>query len=244
MPGRSEATMYTNFESTPLAGEAVARLERLRRDAPVPNRFLDRLSGGEPTTDHLRRLVGVTHKCHPAELAAFAAMITRDPHPPAVRFFGDMLGLIHRARPKLRRVMSALGLAEEELRHWPPEPAAHQVACVWGRIALLGTQSDAALALYWDMVRYFPESDEMLARLPGTGLDVPEEFTVYYGGGQSDDLERQALQVVEHGLTRGESMDDAVFAARLMEEAIGQYWAAAAGLPLTATVASAAGRTL
>ncbi|MGW2221647.1 hypothetical protein ACWCSD_42250 [Nonomuraea sp. NPDC001684] len=220
--------MYTDFEPTPLAGQAVRRLRQMRDDNPVRNRFLERMDAGTLTMDHVRQLVGVTHKCHPAEITAFATLIARDPHPLAVEFFDGMLGLIHRARPKLRKVMAALDLDEERLHRWPADPAAYQVAGTWGWLGFLGTQADAALALYWDMVRYFPDSDEMLARLSKTGLDVPEEFVAYYGGGQSDELERQALAVAEHGLRRGQSADDAVFAARLMEESIGQYWAAAA----------------
>ncbi|MFI6520468.1 hypothetical protein ACIBF1_33300 [Spirillospora sp. NPDC050679] len=220
--------MFTDFTNTPLAGAAVERLHEMAAKQPVSNRFLDRLAAGDLTLENVRGLVGVTHKCHPAEITAFAALMARYPTQQNVEFLCDMVVLINRARPKLRRVISALGLEEESLARWPADPLAWQVPHLWGRLSWLGNRSEAALALYWDMVNYFPESDEMLRRLAAADLQVPEEVFQYYGGGQSDDLERQALLVAEEGLAQGESFENAVFAARQMQEAISAYWHAAA----------------
>lgn len=220
--------MFTDFSTTPRAGAAVGELRRMAADRPVANPFLDRLGEGTLTMAGVRGLVGVTHKCHPAEITSFAALTARFPTQLNVEFLGDMIRLINRARPKLRRVVAALGLDEAELARWPADPLAWEVPNLWGRLSWLGGRSDAALALYWDMVNYFPDSDEMLRRLESSGLPVPDEVFAYYGGGQSDDLERQALLVVEEGFEEGESPDAARFAARQMEEAIGAYWHAAA----------------
>ncbi|KQX44474.1 hypothetical protein ASD97_39275 [Streptomyces sp. Root63] len=220
--------MFTDFTTVPRAGEAVTELVRMSREEPVPNRYIERLQAGELTMDGVTGLVGVTHKCHPAEITGFASVMARFPTRSNTEFLANMIHLINRAGPKLDRVIAAVGLDEQTLARWPQDPRAWEVASFWGRMALLGTAAQAALALYWDMANYFPDSDRMLDLLADSGLPVPEEFTWYYSGGQSDELERQALLVVEEGIAAGESTDDMVFAARQMQEAIGGYWEAAA----------------
>ncbi|GAA2612823.1 hypothetical protein SMC26_14495 [Actinomadura fulvescens] len=220
--------MFTDFTTTPRAGAVVERLREMAAKEPVPNVFLERLAEGTLTMAGVRGLVGVTRKCHPAEITAFATLMARFPTQRNVEFMGDMVRLINRARPKLRRAIHALGLTEESLARWPADALAWEVPGLWGRLAWLGNRSEAALALYWDMVNYFPDSDEMLRRLKSSGLAAPDEVFNYYGGGQSDDLEQQALLVAEEGFEQGESADAALFAARQMEEAIGGYWHAAA----------------
>ncbi|MGW5875952.1 hypothetical protein ACWFMI_05255 [Nocardiopsis terrae] len=220
--------MFTDLSQTPLVGEAVTKLRRLARNDPVGNRFLESLRENRATTENFRRLVGVTHKCHPAEITGFATVMSRFPSEQNVAFLCDMVLLINRARPKLRRVIEAFGMTEEDVRNWPPDHLAYEVPGFWERAALLGNQSQTALALYWDMVNYFPDSDEMLRLLGESSLEMIEEVAWYYEGGQSDELELQALLTAEEGLARGEPVDGAVIAARRMEEAIAAYWYAAA----------------
>ncbi|RJO70726.1 hypothetical protein D5S18_26345 [Nocardia panacis] len=220
--------MFTDFTDMPRAGAAIETLQKMSVDRPIPNIFLERLRAGTLPQTAIPGLVGVTHKCHPAEITGFAAVLARFPRQHNTEFLANMIHLINRAGPKLSKVCAAMRLDAPTLQYWPEDPRAWQVAAFWGRMGWLGNASETGIALYWDMVKYFPDSDEMLALLPESGLAVPAEFVGYYAGGQSDELERQALLAAEEGFDAGEDPQRAIVAGRQMDEAIGGYWAAAA----------------
>ncbi|MGW2220856.1 hypothetical protein ACWCSD_38215 [Nonomuraea sp. NPDC001684] len=211
-----------------LATSAVTELQRLRDRSPVGNRLLDLAEVGGLTLEHLRRLVGIELQCHTAELAAYGTVIARFSDSPVVGLYLDVARLVYDAHPKLLACVGPLGMDPDAAGRWPSGPDAQAFNGCVSWLALHGGQADNALALHTDMTVYFPGCQALLDAVRKQGLDVPQEFVDYYEGGQSDELERRALEVVEHGLRNGEDQATAITRARQLEEHIGSFWKAAA----------------
>ncbi|MEV0618793.1 hypothetical protein AB0I81_36120 [Nonomuraea sp. NPDC050404] len=220
----------TTTQELSLATSSVAELQRLRDRSPVGNHLLDLAEVGGLSVEHLRRLVGIELRCHIAELAAYGMVIARFSDSPIVGLYLDVARLVHEAHPKLLACVRPLGMDPGTAGTWPSGPDAQAFCGYISWLALHGGQADNALALHTDMTVYFPGCLALLEAVQKQGLEVPEEFVTYYEGGQSDELERRALEVVEHGLRRGEDEATAVTRARHLEEHIGSFWKAAAHL--------------
>ncbi|WP_018656866.1 hypothetical protein [Actinomadura flavalba] len=218
----------TPQQPTPGARSLADALSRLRQEAPVAHPLLDLAERGDIEMEHLRRLVGVELRTHRAELATYGTMIARYPHHPTTGLYLAVARLVHEAHFKLRDCATALGIPAERIGEWPSGVDALAFGNYISWLALHGGQADNALALYCDMTVYFPGCTALVERLRDTDLKVPPEFVDYYAGGQSDELERQALEVVQYGLDHGEDGDVAVRRARLLEEHLGRFWTAAA----------------
>ncbi|MEV4091784.1 hypothetical protein [Streptosporangium saharense] len=219
--------MTTTAELT-LATSAVTELQRLRDRSPVGNRLLDLAEVGGLTLEHLRRLVGIELQCHGAELAAYGTVIARFSDSPVVGLYLDVARLVYDAHPKLLACVRPLGMDPDAVGRWPSGLDAQAFGGCVSWLALHGGQADNALALHTDMTVYFPGCQALLEAVRKQGLEVPAEFVSYYEGGQSDELERRALEVVEYGLRHGEDRATAIDRARRLEEHIGSFWKAAA----------------
>jgi hypothetical protein len=97
-------------------------------------------------------------------------------------------------------------------------------------VAVQASQAAAALAAHSDMTVYFSDGDKLVAAIRESELDVPEEFLSYYAGDPTDDLKPMAVEAVQEGLDHGDDPHEAVFMARLLEEALGDFWSS----PVTA----------
>lgn len=217
-----------SVEGLPQAAACLKELDHLRAEEPVGNRLLELAEVKGLTTEHLRRLVGIELQCHSAELAAYGVVISRFPDSPIVDLYLDVARLVYDAHPKLLACAEALDMDPGTLGTWPSGPDAQAFCGYVSWLALHGGQAENALSLYTDMTVYFPACIALVAAVREQGLEVPQEFLTYYEGGQSDELERQALAVVEHGLRQGEDQAGAVTRARHLEEHIGSFWKAAA----------------
>ncbi|MFI6520460.1 hypothetical protein ACIBF1_33260 [Spirillospora sp. NPDC050679] len=217
-------------QSVPGAQTLADGLLRLRQETSVPNPLLDLAEVDGIRLEHLRRLVGVELRCHRAELTAYGTMIARYPHHPTTGLYLAVGRLVYDAHAKLRRCAAALDIPEKRIGEWPSGPDTLAFSGYISWLALHAGQADNALSLYCDMTVYFPACTALVARLRDTDLKVPPEFVDYYEGGQSDELERQALEVVQHGLDHGEDAETALRRARLLEEHIGRFWRAAADI--------------
>ncbi|MEV4252170.1 hypothetical protein AB0J52_03260 [Spirillospora sp. NPDC049652] len=205
-------------------------LRRLREESPIANPVLELARDDRIELEHLRRLVGVELQCHRAELAAYGTVMARYPHSPTAGLYLAVGRLVYDAHAKLRECAAALDIPAERIGTWPPGPAAYAFSGCISWLALHGGQADNALALHCDMTVYFPDCASLVELLRDKGTKAPQEFFDYYEGGQSDELEQQALDVVQYGLDQGEDAATALSRARLLEENIGRFWQAAAAL--------------
>ncbi|MFC6882219.1 MULTISPECIES: hypothetical protein [Actinomadura] len=218
-----------SYKPGPHTATLVDELARLRAGEPVGNALLDLARAGRLEVEHLRRLVGVELQCHIAELTAYGTLIGRFPHRPAAGLFLDVGRLVYDAHPKLRACAFALDIPEERFYRWPTGPAAHAFPGLISWTALHGSLADAAFGLYADLTAYFPGCSELLTQVGALDLKVPEEFAAYYEGGESEEMNDNTLDVVEHGIVHGDDPARALASARTVDEHIGRFWAAAAG---------------
>ncbi|RJL23250.1 hypothetical protein [Bailinhaonella thermotolerans] len=207
----------------------VEELAGLDAESPIGNELLSLAREGRLELEHLRRLVAVELQCHVAELSSYGLIMSRFPHSPTAGFYIEVARLVYDAHPKLRECGAALGIPEERFYRWPQGPATQAFAGYISWLALHGTQADNALCLHTDLSTYFPDCRVLVEHLRGSDLKVPEEFLDYYGGGESEEMLRSALGVVDHGVGHGDDPAVAVARARLLHEHIGLFWRAAAG---------------
>ena len=205
-----------------------------RREQPVGNALLSLFARGDLTREHLRRLIGTDARCRRTELVAFATLAARFPHRPAADLYLTMARLVYDAGPGLAACAHAMGLGSDPDDACPPHPAqrtTHSFNGVLSWLAIQGSQAATALAIHSDLVVYLGGCAELVSRLRSSDLDVPEEFLTHYGAEAPEDLCRSALDVVQDGLDRGDDPDEAILAARLLEESLGDFWRSGAGSP-------------
>ncbi|MYW06659.1 hypothetical protein [Streptomyces sp. SID3343] len=204
-------------------------LENRRREQPVGNALLSMLANGDLTREHLRRLIGTDAQCRRTELVAYATLVARFPHRPAADLYLTLARLVYDAGPGLATCAHALGPDPADTPPQPRERTTYAFNGVLSWLAIQGSQAATALAVHSDLIAYLGGCAELVSHLRSADLEVPDEFLNHYGAGAPEDLCRSALDVVQDGLDRGDDPDEAILAARLLEEGIGDFWRSAAG---------------
>ncbi|MFC9856310.1 MULTISPECIES: hypothetical protein [unclassified Streptomyces] len=212
------------------AQHLVDELARNREKDPVPNGLLDVAKRGALTSSHLRGLVSTESQCHQTELPAYAAMLSRFAHHPAAGFYIELIALLRDCGPKLDAAAEALGLSAREKAQWmwPSDRRAYSCNGVLSWITAQGSQASTALAVHTDMSVYFPGCTDLVAVIREQGMGAPEEFLSYYEADPCAETRRQAVEVVQDGLDRGDDPQEALLMARLLEESFADFWASAA----------------
>ncbi|TDB83004.1 hypothetical protein E1264_30135 [Actinomadura sp. KC216] len=197
-------------------------LTRLRGEAPIGNRFYERMAAGRLTLDDVRGLIRVEAKAAAAEITAYSIGGFRHRH----EIFMPLSEMAYSAWTKLPAMARALDLSEEHLDGpWKPETFSYPGYLCW--TALHYDQADFGMALYADLERYQAGSRQIADGFRTVEFTVPDEVIEYYDSGVPDRLAEKALAFVQEGLDDGGNPVRACNAGRVMEEIVGQYWTAA-----------------
>ncbi|MBB5936416.1 hypothetical protein [Streptomyces zagrosensis] len=212
------------------AQQLVTELASRRRQRPVANALLAVAQAGGLTRDHMCRLVRVEAQVHRVELPGYAVMGSRFPRRPAAGLYLDLSRLAYDAGPRLNRAGQALGLSSEDMAQWQPptHKDAYDLNGILSWVAIQGSQAVTALVAYTDMCVYYPACQALVAEIRKRGVDAPGEFTSYFDSGPPEEMLELALDVVQDGLDRDDDPQEALFMARLLEQSLEGFWAAAA----------------
>ncbi|MFE0684733.1 hypothetical protein ACFW17_28545 [Streptomyces sp. NPDC058961] len=208
------------------AAQLVEAFDNRRRDDPVPNALL--AADTKLTLEHLRRLVGTEAQAHRTELVAYGTMLSRFPNRPAADLYLQLGRLVYDASPKLEACARSLGLDRDASPLWPSDRETYAFNSTVSWVAAQGSQAATGMSSYADMTGYYAGCAEVVDRVRSSGLKVPDEFVAYYDDQTPEELCRLALEVVQDGLDHGDDPDEALLAARLLDQSVGDFWRAAA----------------
>ncbi|MFH8562537.1 hypothetical protein [Streptomyces sp. NPDC017988] len=212
------------------AEQLVKEFEKQRRENPVPNEMFATPDEATVTLEHVRRLVGTEAQCHRTELVAYGTMLSRFPHRPAADLYLQLGRLVYDASPKLWACARSLGLELDNVKFWPSERTTYTFDGVVSWVAMQGAQAATGMTSYADLTGYYSGCVKFVERVHASGLEVPGEFLEYYEDETPEALCRLALEVVQDGLDRGDDPDEALFAARLLDESVGDFWRSVAAV--------------
>ncbi|TDD73672.1 hypothetical protein [Actinomadura rubrisoli] len=205
-------------------GQLIDRWRQAQADHPVRNAFAELAASDALKLEHVRRLVAAELQTHRAELAAYALLLNRFPHRPAVTLFTSFIDLVVQAGPKLHRCADSLGMSLEETtrRFGPPAEQGFNGYVSW--LGLHGTQAEVGMALLADMDSYFEGGAALTESADRHGIDLPADVVDYFRPGDASAFYTSTREVLQDALKRGDDPDSALAAARLMEQQLGLLW--------------------
>jgi thiaminase len=205
----------------------VARLvERAQAErSKQRNRFLDLLDAGEVPKDRLGWLAGELYLLVGSDRRSLAFLASRFPSPPAGDLFLTMAQAEGEALRLLLEFAGALGLGEQDLRAYEPMARAQSYPAYLAQTALSGTSSGMALALLANVAEsggnYARAADALRSRY-GFSEDALGHFRFFADTPQS--VLDQAAATVTAGIAGGESPQDAVRTARMVNAYEILFW--------------------
>jgi len=202
-----------------LRGELAATEQAIRG-----HRYLAAVEQGRVCEESLRRFAGEQYHILSADRRSFAHLAARFPAPPA----GDLfLSLAQGEGEALRRLggfAAGLGLGEEELHRYRPNPGCHAYTAYVAWLALNGSRAEVALAFLANLAAWGASCRRMAEALsPRHDVSFFDFFATPSAG-----FEERALAVADQGLAEGDSPERARVAAGLLQAYELWFWDALA----------------
>lgn len=198
--------------------------------APAPNRFLDLLEAGRVPRERLAALAGELYRLVLSDRRSFALAAARFPDPTGDDLF---LALARGESEALRLLLgfaAGLGLDEERLRAYEPEPLAQAYPAFLAQTAAFGSRSDLALALLANAAgsgATYARAADALQSAYGLG-DASVAHFRYFAETPREVLD-QAAATVAAGLAGGDVPAAAVRTARTVHRFEALFWSTLAG---------------
>jgi hypothetical protein len=215
--------------------EAAELLQRLRgplaplEEAIRSHRFLAALAAGRARQPALRAIAGEQRRIIASDRRSFAQLAARFPEPPAGDFFlsmsqgeGEALGL-------LDGYIAWLGVDEDWLRAYEPDPRAQSYPAFVAWLALNGSSSAVALALLANLAAWGANCAAVATGLRDA-YDAGDEAVAFFElfATAPPGFRDRTLAVIRAGLDAGEDPLEASHAARLLQSYELQFWDALA----------------
>ena len=215
--------------------QATELLGRLREPlAPVEeairsHRFLAALAAGRVAAPALRAIAGEQRRILASDRRSFAQLAARFPQPPAGDFFlsmsqgeGEALGL-------LDGYIAWLGIDEDWLRAYEPDPRAQSYPAYVAWLALNGSSSAVALAFLANLAAWGANCAEVGLALRDA-YDAGDEAVAFFEffAVAPPGFQERTLAVIRAGLDAGDDPLEAMRAARLLQAYELQFWDAVA----------------
>lgn len=189
-----------------------------------PNRFLALLERGLVPRERLSWLAGELYHLVGSDRRSFALVASRFPGPPADLFLAMAEGE-GEALKLLMDFAAAIGMEEQELRAYEPQPLAQAYPAFLTQSALFGSASDIALALLANVREsgetYTRVADALVSRY---GIDEPGLGHFRFFADTPQSLLDQALATLEGGLADGDDPVAAVRCARIVHGLENAFW--------------------
>ena len=210
-------------------GDEIERLvERAQQEIAkeaTPNRFLDLLEAGAVPTERLTWLAGELHRLVSSDKRSFALLASRFPTAPAGDLFLTMAQGEAEALRLLTDFATAIGMDSTRLEAYEPRPLAQAYPAYLTQTALHGTQSDIALALLANV----EESGTNYTRAANalrTHHNLTEAAVAHfrYFAETPQSILDLATATIETGLSKGDSPDDAIRTARMVNAYEAVFW--------------------
>jgi thiaminase len=205
--------------------ELVEHAQQEIRKQVVDNRYIRLLEAGDVPVQRLDRLAGELYRLVGSDRRSFALLASRYPSPPAGTLFLSMAGGEAEAMQLLMDFSSAVGMGEQELQAYEPQPLAQAYPAYLAQTALFGTSSAVALALLANVEEsggYYARVAAALRSRYGLLEEAVAHFLFLAETPQS--LLDQAASTIAVGLSNGEDPAEAVRAARMVNAYEAAFW--------------------
>jgi thiaminase len=203
-------------------------LERIRQElAPAEgaNRLVPLVASGRLPRERLAALAGEEYSIIRSDRRSFLLLAARFPEPPAVDFFTGLAQGEALALAQLMTFAGALGMDEDDLRAYEPQPGCQAYAAYVAWLALNGSQGDVALALIANFAAWGSYCAAVAAALRSQyGLDDEACGFFDFFATPVPEVERQALQVAQASVEAGAPPQGARRHARLVQAYELMFW--------------------
>jgi thiaminase len=187
--------------------------------------FLDRLERGDIDRAALSALACEQHAIISSDRRSFSLAATRVPAQPAGAFFLSMAQGEVVALGRLVDFAEAIGLNEDSLVTYEPDPRAQAYPAFVAWIALNGSAADLALAFLANLAAWGENCGRVAKALRAAyGLDDRAVAFFDFFATPSEEFRSSAVEVVDDGLARGDSPVAAKRAARLLQTYELMFW--------------------
>jgi hypothetical protein len=193
------------------------------------HRVLAALAAGEVSKERLRAVAGEQRRIITSDRRSFAYLAARFPASPAGDFFLGMSQGEGQALGLLDGYIAWLGIDEEWLRAYEPDPRAQAYPAYVSWLALNGSSSAVALAFLANLAAWGHNCGAVAGALRDAygARDEAVAFFEFFAT-PPPDFEAGTLAVVQAGLDAGEDPAEARHAARLLQAYELSFWDALA----------------
>jgi thiaminase len=192
-------------------------------------RFFAALDEGRVARERLRDFAGEQYAILSSDRRSFAVLAARFPQPPPGDLFLGLAAGEGQALGHLVAFAGALGLDEDALRGYEPDPRAQAYPAFVAWLALNGSSGDLALALLANLAAWGANCAYM-ARALRERYELDDQAVAFFDffAQPSVDFEQRSLAVLDAGLRAGDSPSRALRAARLLQAYELLFWDAVA----------------
>jgi hypothetical protein len=203
-------------------------LERIREElAPAEglNRLVPLVAAGRLPRERLAALAGEEYRIIRSDRRSFLLLAARFPEPPAVDFFSGLAQGEALALAQLMTFAGALGMDEDDLRAYEPQPGCQAYPAYVAWLALNGSQGDVALALIANFAAWGSYCAAVAAALRSQyGLDDEACGFFDFFATPVPEIEQQALAVAQASAESGVPPEGARRHARLIQAYELMFW--------------------
>lgn len=211
--------------------QATELVASIRRDlAPIADRlvrhpYIAALDEGRLPREALRLFAGEQHAIITSDLRSVAHLVSRYGAAASRDFFIAVLGGEQAALAALQAFAHALGLTDDDLQAYEPQPGAHAYTCYMAWLGAYGSDAEVAAAY----VVNFPAWGQNCGRLSRIlkeryGLAEADVAFFDHFAAPAPEFEPAALAVIGAGLARGNDPRLIHRAARLLQAYELLYW--------------------
>lgn len=205
--------------------DALTSAQQQLSSQTAPNLFVDLLERGQVPKERLGWLAGELYRLVSSDRRSFALLASRFPSPPAGDLYLVMAEGEGEALKLLMDFVAALGMTEQELRAYEPQPLAQAYPAYMSQSALFGTASDIALALLANVQEsgetYTRVADALVSQY-GFQEAAVAHFRFFADTPQS--LLDQATATLDVGLAAGDDPAAAIRCARMAHSLESEFW--------------------
>ena len=206
-------------------------LENLRAElAPVEeairsHRFLDSLAAGAVTEERLRAMAGEQQRIIASDRRSFAQLAARFPSPPAGDWFLSMASGEGEALRLLDGYAAWLGIDEDWLHEYAPDPRAQSYPAFVAWLALNGSVGAVTLAFLANLAAWGENCGRVAAALRDE-YDAGDDAVAFFEffAAPPPGFREETLAVVQAGLDGGDDLKEMRDAARLLQAFELLFW--------------------
>jgi thiaminase len=199
----------------------LTEVERSIREHP----FLDDLESGDGSRSALEALASEQHRIIASDRRSFAQLAARFPVDPAGAFFLSMAEGEGLALGLLQDFAAAVGVDEDRLTAYEPNPECQAYPAFVAWLALNGSSTDVALAFLANLAAWGANCGRVAEALRQRyGFDEAAVTFFTFFASPPPGFEQRALAVIDAGLAVGDDPADARRATRLLQAYELRFW--------------------